>query len=297
MFTTTKKCVDGREVILVYGPSSVGKTKLIETLPDLSRVCIINADNGLKTLLRTKEEIPVYDLLRKQKRDPKDKDKYLYKKNGDPILEIIPPKDRFPKLINFLKVHAMKEDFQDGFDWLVFDDATEMLNMLFDYLSELPEFNGPDKDKMMLKLWLNYDRKGTQFMKSLRDFAPFNILVLALSCYDKDADTSKRFIGVNAPGTKLPQRIPSLFDEVFYMDFVKDNKGNEFRKLITQTHKTAIAKDRSGVLEKFEDPDLTKILNKMKLDNKKDECIFEKEIKKNEKRSNKTKTSSKKSSK
>lgn len=260
MFTTTKQCVDGRSVILVYGPSSIGKTKLIATLPDPQRVLIINADSGLKTLEAQDFEIPVYDLLRKQKRNSK---KELIFKDGKPVLENIPRKDQFPKLINFLNTHANKDDLKDGFDWLVFDDITEILSMLFDYLDALPEFNGSDRDKMMLKLWMNYDRKGTQLIKQIRDFFPYNILFLGLSCVDKDHDTSKRFIGLHAQGVKLAQRIPALIDEVFYYDFVTDQHKKEHRKLITATHKTAVAKDRSTRLSKFEDPDLSAILKKM----------------------------------
>lgn len=259
MFTTTKQCVDGRSVILVYGPSGIGKTQLIQTLPNPERCLIINADNGLKSLERFDVEIPVYDITKRTKRNP-DKSKVM--KDGKPVLEELPIALRFPKLIDFLTKKATDPEFQTGFDWLIFDDMTEILNMLFDYLENMPEFKG--KDEMALKLWKNYDKKGTEFIKQLRDFVPYNILILGLSSVEKEVDTGKRFIGLNAPGQKLPQRIPALVDEVFYYDIVKDSNKAEHRKLITATHKTAVAKDRSGRLSKFENPDLAKIIIKMK---------------------------------
>jgi len=187
LFTTTKKCVDGRSVILAMGPSGIGKTRLIQTLPDLSKVLIINADNGLKTLESYKEEIPVYDLTKKPKRDSKKK--IVKDSDGKDVLEAVPYEDRFPKLLNFLNTHANNPDIKDGFEWLVFDDITEILSMLYFYLSQLPDFK--DDDSKTLKLFGLYDRTGTHLMKKIRDFVPYNILFLGLTCKVKDEDTGK----------------------------------------------------------------------------------------------------------
>lgn len=256
MFTTTKQCVDGRSVILIYGQSGLGKTTLIGTLPDPTRVLIVNADNGLKSLENLEHDIPVYDLTKKKKRNP---DKTIFKdKKGMEVLEEMPREKRFPKLTNFLKTQASNEDFKDAFDWIVFDDITEIFTLLLEYVESLDEYQ---EEKMALKMWGAYDKSGTAFVKALRDFAPYNILLLGLDAIDKDKE-GRRFIGLDIAG-KVSRRIPALVDEVFYLNIVKNKDKKEVRKLITAPHKNCVAKDRSGKLSKFENPHLGDILKKM----------------------------------
>jgi len=257
MFTTTKQCVDGREVILVYAPSGLGKTTLIGTLPHPERVLIINADNGLRSLTGLSTDIPVYDLTKKPKRD-KDK-KEVKDKDGKTILEEVPRALRFPKLLNILKKLGDDEDMKDGFEWLVFDDITEIFTCMLEYVESIDDLAD---ENMALRKWGMYDRTGTQFIKALRDFAPYNILILGLDAIDKDKE-GRRFIGLDMAG-KVSRRVPALVDEVFYLSIVKGKDKKEHRKLITAPHKNCVAKDRSGKLSKFEDPDLSKVLTKMK---------------------------------
>lgn len=257
MFTTVKQCVDGRNVILVYGPSGLGKTTLAGTLPDLSRVLIINADNGLKSIEKLKTDISVYDLTKKPKRD-KDK-KEMLDTEGKAILEEVPREQRFPKILHILKTLGNSEDFKDAYDWLVFDDITEIFTCMLEYIESLKDYAD---ESMALKRWGFYDKSGTQFIKALRDFAPYNILILGLDAIDKDKE-GRRFTGLDIAG-KVSRRIPALVDEVFYLSIVKGSDNKEYRKLITAPHKNCVAKDRSTMLSKFEDPDLTKILIKMK---------------------------------
>lgn len=65
------------------------------------------------------------------------------------------------------------------------------------------------------------------------------------------------------PGQKLPDQIPYFPDEIFQLNVGKDNNGNEVRWLRTRPDQYNDAKDRSGMLNEFEPPDLTLIFNKI----------------------------------
>ena len=65
------------------------------------------------------------------------------------------------------------------------------------------------------------------------------------------------------PGKNLTQGIGYFFDEEFALIAVKDSEGNVNRYLQTFSDTTYEAKDRSGSLDFYEEPNLTKIFNKI----------------------------------
>jgi len=65
------------------------------------------------------------------------------------------------------------------------------------------------------------------------------------------------------PGRQVGPALPYLFDEVFALRAEEDVEGNVQRWLQTQPDRQYSAKDRSGRLERFEEPNLTNIINKI----------------------------------
>jgi energy-coupling factor transporter ATP-binding protein EcfA2 len=233
MFKTTKNFKSERLSLLVYGPSGSGKTTVAATLP--GKILFVNAENGLLSISSGKE-LAVYDLTV----DGSGKD--------------LPRDFRFEKLLHLLK--EVLPGMTDKFDWLVFDSMTEISQNLVEGLKK----KYPDKADG-LKLWGEYNDFMVAFIKQLRDYRPFNILLLALDSVDKD-DTGKRFVGVDING-KISSRVPALIDEVFYLKDFDTGEGKKVKKLITSTYQNIIAKDRSGKLDQFEDPNLSAIINKI----------------------------------
>ena len=70
--------------------------------------------------------------------------------------------------------------------------------------------------------------------------------------------------GPSLPGTKLGQALPYFTDLIFAMRVEKDAEGNPARWLQTQSDDNYVAKDRSGVLDPFEIPDLAAISAKIR---------------------------------
>lgn len=234
MFTNTQADKFNRESIIVYGKTGQGKTTLAQTVP--GNALIVNAENGLKSLRRGKS-IDVYDIT--------------VDVNGN----LLDRKYRFEKLIHLL--HLLNEDdYKKKYQWLVFDSLTEISQCYVEYLKD----KYPEK-KDALNLWGEYNDGILDFIKQLRDFAPYNILLLALESYDKD-EQGRRFVGIDINGTKAPQRIPALFDEVYQLKIFTNESGQNKRFLITEDYENNIAKTRWGNLNQFEEANISYIVNK-----------------------------------
>lgn len=65
------------------------------------------------------------------------------------------------------------------------------------------------------------------------------------------------------PGQQLPQAMPYFFDEVFFLGVMTNPQGQKFRYLRTQPDTYIEAKDRSGMLDEYEPPNLSHVFNKM----------------------------------
>lgn len=79
----------------------------------------------------------------------------------------------------------------------------------------------------------------------------------------KDELTGVVRYGPMMPGSKLGNKLPYMYDEVFRMGVNKDPQGNSFRFLQTQPDLQFHAKDRSGALAPMEPPHLAHIIAKI----------------------------------
>lgn len=240
MFTNTNSLKFDRESIIVYGETGAGKTTLAKTVP--GKALLINAENGLKSLRG--ENIEVYDIT-------VDRDGKLLERQH-----------RFQKLLHLLEM-LNGDEYKKKYQWLVFDSLTEITQCFVEFL----KVKYPDK-KDALVLWGEYTDAVQGFIKSLRDFAPYNILLLALESIEKD-ESGRRYIGVDINGTKAANRIPALFDECYHLKIFTNENGEQKRFLITSKYENNIAKTRSqNKLEKFEEANIASIINKQKNINK-----------------------------
>ena len=231
--TTKSFSTDFGVKILIYGPSGAGKTYAASTLQGFKPV-IISAESG--TLSLRKFDIPMIDIAKDD--------------SGKPV----EMKDRIARLLEVFKFLKLG---QHPFDTIYLDSLTEVSQCLMAYLKN----KYPDK-KDSLPM---YGENAEVMMKIIREFRDlkYNVIVTALSSIDKD-DVGRRFSSPDVVG-KVSQNLPQLFDEVFYLHHKQDESGNMVRKFQTvPTEGIASPKDRSGILESFEEIKLGEIINRVR---------------------------------
>ena len=101
-------------------------------------------------------------------------------------------------------------------------------------------------------------------IKAFRDLPQKHVLVTAKEEEVIQPITNVVRFSPNMPGTKVGPQLPYLFDEVFHALTGKDNTGQTYHYLRTKADLSSDAKDRSGVLNEIEYPDITAIIGKIR---------------------------------
>lgn len=220
--------------MLAYGGAGAGKTVLCATLP---KPVIISAEAGLLSLQRKNLE-RMYGV-------------------GNPHVCYDIPVAPVTTLAQLYEVY----------NWLVAQGRQHFLSVAVDSISEIAEVILAN-----LKLTKSDPRQAygevieqvLKFARAVRDLPGMNVYISAKMEYAKDEGTGSMKYLPMLPGKQLGQQLPYFFDEVFYLGVTPKNpQGQSWRYLQTQPDHNYIAKDRSGVLDEMEQPDLTNIINKI----------------------------------
>ena len=140
------------------------------------------------------------------------------------------------------------------YDWVCLDSISEIAEIL------LSEEKGKTKDPR--KAYGELQEQMMQIMRGFRELDK-NIYFSAKQEKIKDDVTGGLLFGPAAPGQKLAQAMPYLFDEVFALHSWKDDEGKEQSALQTHRDNQYEAKDRSGKLDFSEPANLKHIHDKI----------------------------------
>lgn len=228
-FKSTKDLTSERFVALIVGESGVGKTSLAKTLPmPHEEMLIFSAESGLLCLNGT--DIPVYEI------DPKN------------------PWKSIEEIFEYLCTDEAKERFK----YIFVDSLTEIAQLILAELKRDPLLS--DKKNGFL-LWGSYADRMTKIIKIFRDFKPYSVVFSCLSTKEKDG------LGMvddfSMPGQSVKENLKAYFDLVLHYQLFTDDEGVVHRKLVTDTSVSRLAKDRSGKLDSYEEPNLAQIINKV----------------------------------
>lgn len=161
--------------------------------------------------------------------------------------------------VPFIEVNTIK-DVGDAYN-LVKDHA-DYDTICLDSLSEIAETVVTEFKKQVADGRQAYmklaDAMGA-LIKNFRDIKGKHVIFVAKSKRVDDEESGTWQMEPYLPGKVLPFQLPFLVDEVLYYDI--DRKGN--RLICSKATRKYIAKDRSGVLNEFEPPNLTDIINKI----------------------------------
>ena len=161
-----------------------------------------------------------------------------------------------------------RDDIREVYDWLSkSSDAKKYVQTVcLDSLSEIAEVMLAQGRKLK-----NDPRQAYGFMndamvplvKDFRDLTGMHVVLIAKETVVTDGVAGFMMYGPHAPGKQLPEALPYLVDEVFYLGIGKNAEGQNFRYVRTQPDAQYSAKDRSGRLAEIEYPDLTSIFAKI----------------------------------
>ena len=168
--------------------------------------------------------------------------------------------------IPMIKVQTMA-DIIEVYKWLVSsEEASQYETICLDSLSEIGEVVLADAKTRFKDARMAYGEmyeRLENLVRKFRDINGKNIYMTAKCERVRDEADGCLKNAPAMPGAKLGGKLPYFFDEVFYLGVSKDTENKTFRYLQTQPSLTHMAKDRSGVLDENELPNLTKIFNKI----------------------------------
>lgn len=158
------------------------------------------------------------------------------------------------------------DELKEAYSWLTDSvEAKEFQSVALDSISEIAEVvlnTERKKTKDPRQAYGELQVATTEIIRAFRDLPGKNVLFTAK--LEKSQDEMGRMLyGPSMPGTKLSQQLPFFFDEVLALRIERDAEGVMQRALMTEGDATWIAKDRSGKLLPWEEPNLQSIINKI----------------------------------
>lgn len=161
-----------------------------------------------------------------------------------------------------------RKDCNDAYDWCSRSkEAKQFQTVCLDSLSEISEVLLADEKRLTKDPRQAYgvmNDEMTILIRSFRDLPGFNVYFSCKLRKIVDDSTGMTSYMPGVPGQGLLQQLPYYFDEVFAMRMGKLADGTTYRYLQTQPDIQWDAKDRSGMLNAIEQPDLSVVFNKIR---------------------------------
>jgi phage nucleotide-binding protein len=168
--------------------------------------------------------------------------------------------------IPYIEIHNLDE-LGEAYEYLLTAEAREQFqSVALDSISEIAEVVLSYEKKMAKDPRQAYGATQDQMadlIRSFRDLDGYNVYFSAKSEKDKD-ETGRMLWSPMMPGNKMGQALPYFFDEVFALRVEKGDDGAVVRAIQTDGDGEWTAKDRSGRLDMWEEPDLGAIIAKIR---------------------------------
>lgn len=222
VFNSLELSVKPSIIMVVYGEGGVGKTTFAATAP---RPIIADCENGSK---------------------------YFGLRGIEADVALI---ESWSDISEFLDVALT-----DNYDTIIIDPIGELMEKLIIFMIEKSDSKLVQKDgnpTMAGWGWLKTNMRN--YLKVLRDSGK-NIVIVA---HVQEKDDEGRVIKRPMVATKLSEELVNMVDIVGYMTTISDAETSETKRviLVDPASDKFVAKDRTGRLGKFIEPDFTKIVD------------------------------------
>ena len=160
-----------------------------------------------------------------------------------------------------------KADVLEAYAWITESDEARGIQWIcVDSLSEIAEVLLADEKSKHADGRRAYGEMADIMTRLIRSFRDLPGKHVYMSCKQERiaADMGRMLYAPSMPGNKLAQQVPYFFDEVFALRVHRDDESGEIKRWL-QCHPDGSysAKDRSGVLEMYEAPNLAAIKTKI----------------------------------
>lgn len=232
--------------MLGYGDSGMGKTVLMATLPQ--PFVVISTENGLLSL-SVKNLTKIFMGLGMDQEGAYQRALGVKKQPVMIVRNGLQLRNAFQWLSNPANSHLYRSVGWDGAS----DTAEVMLNAAKAVKADGRQAYGEVADII------------SEYFRKFRDHLPGkHVYITAKQGSLKDEVTGGIKWGPDFPGKQLGPQSPYWMDEVFRIGVATDPATSEpYRFLQTQPNEQYTAKDRSGMLERWERPDLAAIIEKI----------------------------------
>lgn len=231
--------------MLVYGPAGVGKTVLCATLPQ--PIVFISSENGLLSL-------SVQNLTKIFMGMGQDEATARTRAEGVKSSPVIVVKNGL--MLRGAYEWLVNPANQKYYNSIAWDSSSESAEVMLN-ASKATKSDGRQAYGEVADLIAEYFRK-------FRAIAGKHVCVTAKLGTKQDGVTGAITGAPDFPGKQLGPQSPYWMDETFRIGVATDPATNKsFRFLQTQPDASYDAKDRSGMLEVWEKPDLAYLIDKM----------------------------------
>lgn len=166
----------------------------------------------------------------------------------------------------YIEINNM-ETLREAWDWLAHSaEAKQYQSVALDSISEIAEVVLVAEKKAAKDPRQAYgamQEQMTDIIRAFRDLPGRNVYMSAK--LEKQQDEMGRVLySPSMPGNKTGQSLPYFFDEVLALRVEKDAEGSVQRVLMCDSDGLWLAKDRSGLLDMWEQADLGAIIRKIR---------------------------------
>ena len=241
--------------MVVAGPTGVGKTSLLRTLPDLSRVLFVDGEAGDLSV----QDVPV-DTIRI---DDWQTARNIAVRIGGPNPSFAPTSCYSEA--HYKAVGGALENL-DRYTTIFVDSITAISRLSFRWAEQQPEAHSERTGAKDLRSTYGlHAREMLMWLHQFQHVREKNVIFVVI--LEKVTDDFNRFVEYRfqMEGAKVPREIGGVVDEIVVMDFLDFGDHKPVRGFVcTSPNSWAFpAKDRSGRLGPTESPHLGRLLAKI----------------------------------
>jgi AAA domain-containing protein len=241
--------------VLLLGPTGIGKTSLLRTLPHPERALFIDIEAG---------DLAVHDLKIPSIRIAD------WKSARDLAVRIGGPNPSFPPNACYSEAHFRtvggRLEGLDQIDTLFVDSLTAISRLSFRHAEQQPEaFSDRTGKKDLRSTYGLHGREMILWLNQLQHARALSVVFVGILEFVTD-EFNRGTWQLQAEGSKTSRELPGIVDEIITYQFLDFGDGKPPQRGFVCTSPNAWnypAKDRSGRLAPIEPPDLGRLLTKL----------------------------------